>query len=428
MTHAIPLGRSLADTAAPLGFGATAPATNAAGAPISDDSDAGLVTIAGTGTGKGVSQVIPTALSYPGSMVIMDIKGEIAAVTARARREMGQEVVILDPFGDQSDALNPMEAINPASSDAYDQCRRLARMLGRGSENTQDPFWDNISETILTGTLLFLATHIRREERTMPLLHRMWGVADHLEEMLACMQSCDLHGGAMIAAAKAYTDAPDKTAGSILTTLRGQIGFLSSERARRGLSGGWGLLKRIREGRPMTIYLRVPPHLLSSHGKMLRLWLGTILTTVAERRTRPEIPDLFMVDEAATLGHLDELLTAASLLRGYGLRTWTFWQSVSQIEGLYGVRASEIIDNAGTLSMFGAANALSAANLERVTGYHGRILGMPRSEQVLCRQGREPVRAGKLNYLSDPAYRGRFDPNPFHAPRRAGPRGIEVAA
>lgn len=75
---------------------------------IVDESDAGLVTIACTGTGKGVSQLIPTALTYPGSMVIMDVKGEIAAVTARARRALGQEVVILDPFGAKSDAFNPM--------------------------------------------------------------------------------------------------------------------------------------------------------------------------------------------------------------------------------------------------------------------------------------------------------------------------------
>ncbi len=427
MTHAIDLGYALNDTRTPLGFGSSAPVRQVSGTVIRDGSDAGLVTIAGTGTGKGVSQVIPTALTYPGSMVIMDIKGEIAAVTARARREMGQEVIILDPFGDSTDALNPMEMIDPASIDAHDQCKRLARMMNR-KRFESDPFWDDMAEIILTGTLLFLATHIRREERSMTLLHRMWGIADHLEEMLGCMRSCELHGGAMAAAANAYTSAPDKTSGSILTTLRGHIGFLASSRTQTGLSGGWGLLKRIREGVPMTIYLRVPPHLLSSHGQILRLWLGTILTTVAERTHRPEIPDLFLVDEAATLGYLDELLTAASLLRGYGLRTWTFWQSIGQIETIYGPRASEILDNAGTLSMFGAANAASANNLQALTGYQGQILGMNAGEQVICRQGFEAERAVKLNYLKDPAYRGRFDANPFHAPRRSKLRGIEVAA
>lgn len=425
-SKSILLGRTIAD-AAPLGFAASTTALGG-GEIITDESDAGLVTIAGTGTGKGVSQVIPAALTYPGSMVIMDVKGEIAAVTARARRALGQEVVILDPFGQKSDAFNPMEAINPTSLDAHDQCKRLARMMRGGFGATLDPFWEDMAEMIVAGTLLFLATHIPREKRALPLLHRMWGVADHLEEMLVAMQHCDLHGGAMAAAAKAYTDAPERTRSSILTTLRSQIAFLASARAKQSLEGDWGLLKRIRETRPMTIYLRVPPHLLSSHGKLLRVWLGAILTTVAERRARPAIPDLFLVDEAATLGHLDELLTAASLLRGYGLRTWTFWQSIGQITGLYGDRASEILDNAGTLSMFGAANAASAWSLGTLTGYKGKILGMPGSEQILCRQGQEPIRAAKIDYRTEPSCRGLFDPNPFHTACPARVRKGKVAA
>ena len=425
-SRSITLGRTLTGTPGP-GF-SIAHSKEDGGELITDDSDAGLVTIAGTGTGKGVSQVIPTALTYPGSMVIMDVKGEIAAVTARARRTMGQEIVVLDPFGAHSDALNPMEAINPANLDAHDQCQRLARMMRTSIGADRDPFWEDMSEMIIAGTLLFLATHIPREERALPLLHRMWGVADHLEEMLVAMQSCDLHGGAMAAAARAYTDAPDKTRTSILTTLRGQVGFLASPRAKKSLEGRQDLLSRIRECRPMTIYLRVPPHMLASHGKLLRIWLGTILAAVTERCVRPEIPDLFLVDEAATLGHLDELLTAASLLRGYGLRTWTFWQSVGQIIGIYGNHASEILDNAGTLSMFGASNAASAYSLEQVTGYSGKILGMPRSEQVLCRQGQEPLRAKKIDYRSEPSCHGLFDPNPFHAAQPPRGRGTEVAA
>lgn len=422
MTYAIPLGRIADHGRGSLGFGTTADVA-APGNLMTDDSDAGLVTIAGTGTGKGVSQVIPTALTYPGSMVIVDIKGEIAAVTARARREMGQKVVTLDPFGGSPHSLNPMEAIDPLSSDAYDQAKRIAAMMRSGAV-PDDPFWEDVSEMIIAGTILFLATHIPQEERALPLLHRMWGVADHLEEMLTAMKSCDLHGGAMAAAARAYTEAPDKTRSSILTTLRNQVGFMASPSAQRGLQGGWGLLKEIRDGRPMTIYLRVPPHMLSGHGRILRLWVATILTTVAERKVRPAIPDLFLVDEAATLGRLDELLTAASLLRGYGLRTWTFWQSIGQIEGLYGHRAREILDNAGTLSMFGASNAASARALENITGYGGDILGMPRGEQILCRQGEEPVRAQKLDYRSDRAYRGLFDANPFHANARQLPAGL----
>ncbi|MEE4248391.1 MAG: type IV secretory system conjugative DNA transfer family protein, partial [Kangiellaceae bacterium] len=120
---AIPLGYDHTTQKAPLGFRVKGDEDlDLAPRLISDESDGGLVTIAGTGAGKGVSHVIPTALIYPGSMVILDIKGEIAAVTANARRNMGQEVILLDPFGASSDAYNPMESVDPASPDAPDQC------------------------------------------------------------------------------------------------------------------------------------------------------------------------------------------------------------------------------------------------------------------------------------------------------------------
>ncbi|MCA0044654.1 type IV secretory system conjugative DNA transfer family protein [Celeribacter litoreus] len=419
MPASIPLGYHVQPTNQKIGFcpaGRNTPITERL---IRDDSDAGLVTIAGTGTGKGVSQVIPTALTYPGSMYVIDVKGEIAEVTARRRREMGQKVIILDPFGGARDALNPMELIDPRTEDAFDQCKRLARMMRPKTSDERDPFWDDSAEHIVAGTLLFLATHIHQEDRGLSLLYRMWGVADHLEEMLSCMMSCELHDGAMMAAAKTYVDAPDKTAGSLLTTIRGHLDFLSSSHAKRSVDGGWGTLEKIRKGMTLTIYIRVPPHMTESHGKLLRLWLGAILTTVAERDYRPVVPDLFLVDEAATLGYLEELLTAASLLRGYGLRTWTFWQSIGQIEGIYGKRARDILDNAGTVSMFGAANAAAARSLAEITGYEGQILGMARNEQVLCQRGNLPVRAHKLNYLKDPRYRGLFDPNPFYLEARA---------
>jgi type IV secretion system protein VirD4 len=40
--------------------------------------------------------VICNALKHTGQLIVMDIKGEIHAATARARRAMGQEVHVLD--------------------------------------------------------------------------------------------------------------------------------------------------------------------------------------------------------------------------------------------------------------------------------------------------------------------------------------------
>jgi len=57
-----------------------------------------ILTIGGVRAGKGISAVIPNLLLYPGSVVVNDPKGENYVVTSRARRQMGQEVYLLDPF------------------------------------------------------------------------------------------------------------------------------------------------------------------------------------------------------------------------------------------------------------------------------------------------------------------------------------------
>ena len=55
-------------------------------------------TCAPTNAGKGVGGVIPDLLESLGSAFVLDLKGENYAVTARARRELGQHVILVDPF------------------------------------------------------------------------------------------------------------------------------------------------------------------------------------------------------------------------------------------------------------------------------------------------------------------------------------------
>lgn len=82
--------------------------------PIIDKDQGHIFTSALTGEGKGVSYSIPALLSWPGSVVAVDIKGELCEVTARQRLEMGQDVYVLDPFqntGFKSDQLNPLDIL-----------------------------------------------------------------------------------------------------------------------------------------------------------------------------------------------------------------------------------------------------------------------------------------------------------------------------
>lgn len=56
------------------------------------------VVISGSQGGKGVSCVLPALLDHEGPVAVLDIKGELFAMTQRERKKKGREVVVLNPF------------------------------------------------------------------------------------------------------------------------------------------------------------------------------------------------------------------------------------------------------------------------------------------------------------------------------------------
>ena len=65
-----------------------------------------------TRTGKGVGIVIPNLLTWPGSVVVLDIKRENYEATAGFRAAAGQTVLLFDPLApdDRTARFNPLEA------------------------------------------------------------------------------------------------------------------------------------------------------------------------------------------------------------------------------------------------------------------------------------------------------------------------------
>ena len=100
--------------------------------------DGHLITFAPTGSGKGIGSVLPNCLTYPGSLVVTDPKGENAAVSGRTRRDdLGQQVAWLDPWrvlqpvGGPvgTDCFNPLDFIDPEGEDANDDAWLIGEQL-----------------------------------------------------------------------------------------------------------------------------------------------------------------------------------------------------------------------------------------------------------------------------------------------------------
>jgi type IV secretion system protein VirD4 len=165
--------------------------------------------------------------------------------------------------------------------------------------------------------------------------------------------------------------------------------------------------------KPMTIYLVLPPEKLLSHRGLMRLWVVTLMTIVMRRTRLPRQRTLFLLDEAAQLGALDLLPQAVSLLRGYGLQVWTFWQDLSQLMKLYPSNWEALVNNAAVLQAFGVPGHAARIGWRAVLGdTDAQLAGELHADEMLVAVTGQPTsRHTRANYLKDRAFAGRFDAN-----------------
>lgn len=391
--------------------------------PIVLNGEGHLMTIAPTGAGKGTGCVVPALLRHRGPVIVVDPKGENVAITARHRREMGQRVVVIDPMGIsgfQSDSLNPLDAIDVLQADAVDELAVLAETLSMASQDPKNAFWSNRAIHVVIGVLLHVLCTEPPGEANLLHARDLINAAVADPARLAKVLGDSPHPETRRIAGTLEITAPE-TIGGFLSFAQDMLDFLRGTHIQANVARTTFDLDDVTSGSPLSIYLVLPPHMLESHSRLLRLWIGTLMACITRRRARPELPTLFILDEAAQLGELPQLRQAITLLRGYGLQTWSFWQDVSQLHLLYPRDWQTMVNNCSVLQCFGALNQIAARTISELTGFSDGIgvLDLERDEMVLQIAGDQAVVARVPNYLRDPSFAGQFDANPLHERDRA---------
>ncbi|MFC3714302.1 type IV secretory system conjugative DNA transfer family protein [Sphingoaurantiacus capsulatus] len=396
--------------------------------PILLSGEGHLITIAPTGAGKGIGCVVPALLRHQGPAIVIDPKGENAAITARRRRELGQQVCVLDPMGItgfDSAALNPLDLIDPMSATAVDEAHVLVNqlLLDLGGD-PRNQFWQGRARQLLVGTLLHLLTDLPKEAHTLTHLRGMVNRAAGDAAGLVSALEDSRHPEARNTGQLFGINAPE-TIGGIVAFAQEAIDFMRGPAVQAATARSSLDFDAITRGDPITLYIVMPPHMLASHGRLLRLWVGALMTAIMRRRSRPERSTLFVLDEAAQLGNFNELRQAVTLLRGYGLQTWSFWQDASQLQHLYPEDWPTMVNNSKVLQCFGANTLLAARAMAQIVGHADpvAVLALPPDEMLLQIAGDEAVVAKVPNYRLDPAFRHLFDGNPFHD-KTADPVGL----
>ena len=112
-----------------------------------------------TRTGKGVGVVIPNLLTWPDSVVVLDVKRENWQASAGFRADHGQEVILFDPLDAEGrtarfNPLGHIDRTDPVA--AMDELQKLAVMLFPSPPNA-DPFWAEASRTGFIGVGAYVA-------------------------------------------------------------------------------------------------------------------------------------------------------------------------------------------------------------------------------------------------------------------------------
>jgi hypothetical protein len=98
-----------------LGYSVSGTSSGNNRSPLFFAKDAHLCTFGKAGCGKIATVQTPALLLFEGSALVIDVNGQLCAITARHRHELGQEVFAINPFGHlgiPSVTYNPLMHIN----------------------------------------------------------------------------------------------------------------------------------------------------------------------------------------------------------------------------------------------------------------------------------------------------------------------------
>ena len=239
-----------------------------------------VLCFAPTRSGKGVGLVVPTLLTWPGSCIVHDIKGENWDLTAGFRAQHGK-VLRFNPTDITSAAYNPLLEIRRGEWEVRD-VQNVADVLvdPEGSLDKRN-HWEKTSHSLLVGAIL----HVLYAEADKTLA----GVANFLSDpkrslsatMSAMMATPHLgEAGAhpvIASAARELLNKSDNERSGVLSTAMSFLGLyrdpIIAAVTRRC---DWRIVDLVEGEVPITLYLIVPPSDISRTKPLIRLMLNQI--------------------------------------------------------------------------------------------------------------------------------------------------------
>lgn len=400
-----------------------------------------VLCFAPTRSGKGVGLVIPSLLTWPGSAIVHDIKGENWQLTAGFRARHGR-VLLFDPTNAKSSAYNPLLEVRRGEWEVRDVQNIADILVDPEGSLEKRSHWEKTSHALLVGAILHVL--YAEEDKTLA------GVAAFLsdprrpiESTLAAMMKTTHLGEAgphpvIASAARELLNKSDNERSGVLSTAMSFLGLyrdpVVAEVTRRC---DWRITDIVDGKLPTTLYLVVPPSDINRTKPLIRLILNQVGRRLTEdlqaKVGRHRL--LLMLDEFPALGRLDFFESALAFMAGYGLKSFLIAQSLNQIEKAYGANnsildnchvrvsfatndertAKRVSDALGTATEMKAMKNYAGSRLSPWLGHlmvsrsetarplltPGEVMQLPATDEIVMVAGTPPIRAKKARYFED---------------------------
>lgn len=419
-----------------------------------------VLCFAPTRSGKGVGLVVPTLLTWPGSCIIHDIKGENWQLTAGFRARFGP-ALLFDPTNPASAAYNPLLEVRKGEWEVRD-VQNVADVLvdPEGSLEKRN-HWEKTSHSLLVGAILHVL-YADADKTLAGVANFLSDPARPIESTLRRMMLTPHLGEAGVhpviaSAARELLNKSENERSGVLSTAMSFLGlYRDPVIARVTRQCDWRIADLVDGKHPASLFLVVPPSDISRTKPLIRLILNQIGRRLTEdlnsNGNRHRV--LLMLDEFPALGRLDFFEQALAFVAGYGLKAFLIAQSLNQIEKAYGPN-NAILDNCHVRVSFATNDERTAKRLSDALGTAtelramknyaghrlspwlghlmvsrsetarqlltpGEIMQLPPEDEIVMIAGSPPIRARKARYFEDRRFSERVLPPP--QPKSRAPR------
>ena len=413
-----------------------------------------VMAFAPTRSGKGVGLVVPTLLTWPGSAVIHDIKGENWTLTAGWRSRFSH-CLLFNPTDAKSAAYNPLLEVRRGMHEVRDVQNIADILVDPEGALERRNHWEKTSHALLVGAILHVL--YAGEDKTLR------GVANFLSDpaypfeatlhrMMTTRHLGESPHPVVASAAREVLNKSDNERSGVLSTAMSFLGLYRDPTVAEVTSRcDWRIADLISAEHPVSLYLVVPPSDISRTKPLIRLILNQIGRRLTESLDGSDgiarkHQLLLMLDEFPALGRLDFFESALAFMAGYGLRAFLIAQSLNQIDKAYGQNHS-ILDNCHVRIAFATNDERTAKRISEALGTAtelraqrnyaghrlapwlghlmvsrqetarplltpGEVMQLPPEDEVVMVSGHPPIQAKKIRYFSDANFKARVQAPP----------------